>query len=131
MMRMWGWLLPLLFCCVCDACTAVSEAGSSDPSCAPDSVEIDTMLAPLVRGDYDSFVETVASCNGQPESYRHQVAMAFKQRFSRTPFGRYRISRVEMPRDSVADVFLLVEMPQGEEEILFRFIYTERGWQFR
>lgn len=124
-----GQLFLVGFCC---ACSGGEMTDSSGPACAPDTAQIDSMLVPLLRGDYDGFVGQLASCEGQPESYRHQMAMAYKQCFSKTPLSGFRVSRIEMPRDSVAEVFVLAETPQGREEILLRMVYTEgHGWQFR
>lgn len=128
MKRIRACLLPFV---LCYACSSGNTAAVSDPSAAPDTAQIRAMLAPLAQGDYEGFVAHLASCNNQPESYRRQMAMACKQRFSAVQFRDFRISRIEMPRDSVAEVFVIVEMPQGKEEILLRLVHTERGWQFR
>lgn len=122
---------------------AIGACGSDKPSIPikndiPAREEIERIYQLYLNGQYEAYVNEMASCDGMPESYRQQMVALHKQhaRLQKEKNGGVRnftIERIAPVTDGIyVNVFLRIHyVDHNQEEILLSMVKENGRWRMK
>lgn len=129
-------LLYLILPCFLVACSQNQPGGAA--KALPSGEEVVGYYNLYAQGDYAAYVAQMASCDGKPEDYRHQMELLLKQhaaQVKREKGGIKAVSfgRMEAHLDSTAvNAFLNVTyQDETTEEVMLPLVLVDNKWRVR
>lgn len=126
-------MLPWLILTACK-----KEAPQVQMVTCPDELEIVEMYNCYIRGDYAAYVGHMASLDGQPASYRKQMADLMKQRHRQQEESESEgplscsVVKMEMHGEDYCDAFIEVKMRDRTcEQILLPLVKKDGVWRIK
>lgn len=124
---------------ICLSCGG-SNKEPSQSGYRPDSLTTETVEAIFDRyaqGDYEGYVDAMASFDDKPEDYKSQMVLVYKQHTAEHQgddrLQDFKVTRIEASDDgNAAQAFLETIYANGEhEEIMLSFVHDGKDWRLR
>ena len=133
--------IPTLICAslLALSCSQNKEEERQPAALSPlSSQEVLQTFHLYMKGDYDAYVGQMLSCDRQPESYREQMVILFRQhaadqRKDNGPVCSASVTSVTTDTAShTASALLRISYENGDcENIQLRFVHDGKSWRLR
>lgn len=119
------------------ACSSEKQPQAGLPA-LPSEEEVVGYYGLYTRGDYAAFVAAMASCDGKPQDYRHQMEILFKQHAARMAREKGGVRAVSVGRmephhgNTMVNAFLNVTYQDSTtEEVMLPLVFVDGKWRLR